>query len=258
MQKTSKREPLRLKNWNTLGNMPSKSKSQQRLMGVAYAVKSGDMQLSDVDSAYRDDVKGLVDGMTLKQLKDFASTKHEDLPEKIKEAIDLGKVQSNMKSITQKEWDKTNKEYKTVINGQKYKMVYDDGRDATILIPVIIEEDLAAVVPPMLGGMGNVVLPNVGALGSGDAPAGQGDAEEEYKKKKRKAKILSMEEFVNEQKKQVKPFDPSKNADGEELGEDGYESGSNPLPDQEALQKEMARRKVSGVVAMKFESFINR
>jgi hypothetical protein len=67
--------------------MPSKSKTQQRLMGVAYAVKSGDMQLSDVDVNYKDKVKDLVDGMTLKQLKDFAETKHDDLPEEVEEGI---------------------------------------------------------------------------------------------------------------------------------------------------------------------------
>lgn len=71
--------------------MPSTSKSQQRLMGVAYAVKSGDMQLSDVDAEYRDKVKDLVDGMTLKQLKDFAETKHKGLPEK--------KIKENMSTI---------------------------------------------------------------------------------------------------------------------------------------------------------------
>ena len=71
----------------TLGNMPSTSKTQQRLMGVAYAVKNGDMQLSDVDSNYRDKVESLIDGMTLKQLKDFAETKHDDLPEEITEGI---------------------------------------------------------------------------------------------------------------------------------------------------------------------------
>lgn len=54
--------------------MPAKSKSQQRLMGVAYAVKSGDMQLSDVDASYKDKVKELVDSMSLKDLKDFAET----------------------------------------------------------------------------------------------------------------------------------------------------------------------------------------
>lgn len=67
--------------------MPSKSKTQQRLMGVAYAVKSGDMQLSDVDVNYKDKVKDLVDGMTLKQLKDFAETKHDGLPEEVEEGI---------------------------------------------------------------------------------------------------------------------------------------------------------------------------
>lgn len=71
--------------------MPSKSKSQQRLMGVAYAVKSGDMQLSDVDADYRDKVKDLVDGMSLKDLKDFAETKHDGLPE-VKENITLGNI----------------------------------------------------------------------------------------------------------------------------------------------------------------------
>jgi hypothetical protein len=59
--------------------MPSTSKSQQRLMGVAYSVKKGDMQLSEVDADYRDQVQQLVDGMTLKQLKDFASTPHSGL-----------------------------------------------------------------------------------------------------------------------------------------------------------------------------------
>ena len=40
--------------------MPSVSKSQQRLMGVAYAVKSGSMELKDVDSEYRDKVASLL------------------------------------------------------------------------------------------------------------------------------------------------------------------------------------------------------
>lgn len=61
--------------------MPATSKTQQRLMGTAYAVKKGDMQISDVDASYRDKVAELVDNMTLKQLKDFAETSHEGLPE---------------------------------------------------------------------------------------------------------------------------------------------------------------------------------
>lgn len=65
--------------------MPSTSKTQQRLMGVAYAVKKGDMKLSEVDAEYRDKVQELVSNMTLKQLKDFASTSHKGLPDKVEE-----------------------------------------------------------------------------------------------------------------------------------------------------------------------------
>jgi hypothetical protein len=120
--------------------MPSQSKTQQRLMGVAYAVKSGSMQLSDVDTDYRDRVKDLVDGMTLKQLKDFAETKHEGLPE-VKENI----------------------------------------------------------TPANIGGMGPVMLPTSSTNGSGDVPAGQGDAKQEYKKKRKKMKhVKTFESFINE------------------------------------------------------------
>lgn len=65
--------------------MPSTSKTQQRLMGVAYAVKKGDLELSEVDAAYREKVQELVSSMTLQQLKDFASTSHEGLPNKVDE-----------------------------------------------------------------------------------------------------------------------------------------------------------------------------
>jgi hypothetical protein len=110
-------------------------------MGVAYAVKSGDMQLSDVDSEYRDKVEDLVDGMTLKQLKKYASTKHEGLPDKVEDNLEAGD----------------------------------------------------------LSGMGPVELPTATQPGSGDVPAGQGDAEEEYKKKRRKMKYLqNFESFINE------------------------------------------------------------
>lgn len=125
--------------------MPSQSRSQQRLMGVAYAVKSGDMQLSDVDSEYRDKVKELVDGMSLKDLKDFASTPHEGLPE-------------------------------------------------------VVEN----VTPDSIGGMGQVQLPTETEVGSGDIPAGRGDAKKRYKKKmKFKHKIATYEEFLSKEDSQI-------------------------------------------------------
>lgn len=57
--------------------MPAQSKSQQRLMGQAYAVKTGKKDPDEVS----DKVAQLAKGMTKKQLKDFASTKHDGLPE---------------------------------------------------------------------------------------------------------------------------------------------------------------------------------
>jgi len=122
--------------------MPSTSKAQQRLMGAAYSVKKGDSKISDIDPEYRDKVKDLVDGMTLKQLKKYAATKHEGLPE-VAENISIDNI----------------------------------------------------------GGMGPVKLPTSTEYGSGDVPAGQGDAEEEYKKKKRKMKhVKTFESFLADSK----------------------------------------------------------
>jgi hypothetical protein len=160
--------------------MPATSKAQQRLMGMAYALKKGEMDPEDASQ----EVKYLADGMTLKQLKKYASTKHKGLPDKIEE--------SKMKTISKAEWKKAPKDHKTTIKGQKYMMQYDDEM-GTILAPVIVED----ASPANISGMGAVKFPTGESTGSGDVPAGQGDAEEEYKKKKRKA-IPTFEQFVNE------------------------------------------------------------
>jgi hypothetical protein len=62
--------------------MPSVSKSQQRLMGQAYAYKTGDIKLKDLDPKYAEEIKDLAKSMTKKQLRDFAKTNHKGLPEK--------------------------------------------------------------------------------------------------------------------------------------------------------------------------------
>ena len=127
--------------------MPSVSKSQQRLMGVAYAVKSGSMELKDVDAEYRDKVASLVDGMTKKDLKKYASTKHDKLPETVDE--DFAQAAQNITPSAN------------------------------------------------IGGMGPVVLPSDGVVGSGDVPSvADIDAEDEEEKKKDKTKKkLEMENF---------------------------------------------------------------
>ena len=59
--------------------MPSTSKSQQRLMGLSYAYKTG--KLKKLNPKYAKKVKTMAKSMSAKQLKDFATTKHKNLPE---------------------------------------------------------------------------------------------------------------------------------------------------------------------------------
>lgn len=66
--------------------MPSVSKSQQRLMGQAYAYKTGELKSKDLNPEYADEIKDLAKSMTKKKLKEFASTKHNKLPNKVKES----------------------------------------------------------------------------------------------------------------------------------------------------------------------------
>jgi hypothetical protein len=79
--------------------MPATSKSQQRLMGIAYAVKKGYMAIEDVAAEYKEKVKDLVQGMTLDQLKDFAETSHEGLPNKADESLSMSAVSSGPQSV---------------------------------------------------------------------------------------------------------------------------------------------------------------
>ncbi len=73
--------------------MPSTSKSQQRLMGAAYAFATG--KNKDVPKASKDVAKSFLKGTktkkekekAIKKLRDFAKTKHIDLPEKIEEKV---------------------------------------------------------------------------------------------------------------------------------------------------------------------------
>lgn len=64
--------------------MPAKSKSQQRLFGMALAVRRGELKRSEVN----DEVLDIVDGkMTDKQIEDFAKTPHKGLKEYLKECL---------------------------------------------------------------------------------------------------------------------------------------------------------------------------
>lgn len=62
--------------------MPAKSRAQQRLFGMAYAVKKGELSLSQVPEGVREQVKRMVKTMSKEKLREFAATPHKRLPER--------------------------------------------------------------------------------------------------------------------------------------------------------------------------------
>ena len=63
--------------------MPAQSQQQQKFMGMVHALKKGDIKPSDVSQSVKDAAKS----MSKKDAKDFASTKHKNLPRKVKQEI---------------------------------------------------------------------------------------------------------------------------------------------------------------------------
>lgn len=64
--------------------MPARSKAQQRLFGMALAVRRGEMKRSDAPK----EVLDLVDSdITTKDIEDFASTPRKGLKDHIKECL---------------------------------------------------------------------------------------------------------------------------------------------------------------------------
>jgi len=66
-------------------NEKSESSAQQRLMGQAYGIKTGELKPSDLNPKYKSEILSLARKMTKKQLDDFASTKTKKLPHYVKE-----------------------------------------------------------------------------------------------------------------------------------------------------------------------------
>ena len=63
--------------------MPAQSQQQQKLFGLALSVKRGETPRSEAS----EDVLGIVDSMSEKEIEDFASTSHKGLPTKVEEFI---------------------------------------------------------------------------------------------------------------------------------------------------------------------------
>lgn len=62
--------------------MPAKSKKQQQFMGMVHAYQRGDLSPREVSP----DIIDAARSMTKQQVKDFAETKHKNLPNRVKKA----------------------------------------------------------------------------------------------------------------------------------------------------------------------------
>ena len=71
----------------------AKSKSQQRFFGMVDAYKKG--ELDDASPA----VKKAADGMTSKEVKDFAKTKHKGLPNHVDESVLANAIRDSIKKV---------------------------------------------------------------------------------------------------------------------------------------------------------------
>lgn len=164
--------------------MPSTSVAQQRLMGMAYALKKGDMDAKDASQ----EVKELADSMTLKQLKDFASTKHDGLPTHVEESA---KKQSKKHVLEYAYfwWDTQGGMSAGTASG-----IERDRRDLLVqsFMDFIdgkrtneIKEDFAAPAASVTNtpGMGNVAPAAPGKIGSGDTFSASSKPKKRRKKK---------------------------------------------------------------------------
>ena len=75
-------------------NEKAASKTQQRLFGQAYGVKvfritdgKKGVDPKDINPRYKKEIIKLSNSMSLAKLKEFAHTKHKDLPEEVKEGV---------------------------------------------------------------------------------------------------------------------------------------------------------------------------
>ena len=95
--------------------MPSKSKSQQRFFGMVDAYKKGKMKNASSK------IKKAANSMSMKDVKDFAKTKHDGLPETVENVI-----KSNTVRLTESELHDLVKESVIKILNEVYNGGEDD------------------------------------------------------------------------------------------------------------------------------------
>jgi len=75
-------------------NEKAKSVAQQKLMGIVHAIQKGDIEPNDAS----EEAQEMAKKMKKKDVKDFASTKHKNLPDKVKKEQKLKELIRNLVS----------------------------------------------------------------------------------------------------------------------------------------------------------------
>tara|TARA_B100000242_G_scaffold294165_1_gene275209 strand:- start:2702 stop:3514 length:813 start_codon:yes stop_codon:yes gene_type:complete len=107
----------------------SVSKAQQRLFGMVHAYNNGDLKSGDVDEDLMAQIKKISKGMTKKDAKKMAKTKHDDLPEKVP-SNELYDVLNHLSILlTEKNFDNVESDgvvFNIENKGRKFTIEFDD------------------------------------------------------------------------------------------------------------------------------------
>ena len=133
--------------------MPANSKSQQRFMGMVHAYKTGTLDTSKLPDELVQKIKKAAEGMTKKEVDDFASTKQKGLPEK---KASMKKESNVLRAITTATGSLGGGVVGGAIQDKRYKDLAKKG------VPISFDQHVTGVMKGMLlGGMAGA------AIGSG-------------------------------------------------------------------------------------------
>jgi len=104
--------------------MPAQSQQQQKLFGLALAVKRGEVPASEVS----DEVKDIVDRMSEKEIEDFAATKHKGLPKMKEQLRKIVREIMRERAISEMTEGKKRFRQQDGIGKAKYTISYHDGK----------------------------------------------------------------------------------------------------------------------------------
>lgn len=110
----------------------SKSKAQQKFMGMVHAYQKGELKDNEVSNS----IKKAAESMTNKEVEDFASTKHKNLPEKVNEEfydkiikIEYFNKNGQLKNLNS---EKIPQDDLNTLTNKPIKLTFTDGSDERV------------------------------------------------------------------------------------------------------------------------------